>query len=85
MLAGVELRAHLGEAARRAIRDLGTVTLPCDRKVRDFSGGSASEPRPRRAEELRVGHGQCCDYSPFSTLNSVSTLPLLEPVSSYSV
>ncbi len=31
-LAGVEPRAHLGEAARRAIRNPGTVTLPRDLK-----------------------------------------------------
>jgi hypothetical protein len=31
-LAGVEPRAYLGEAARRAIRDPGSVTLPRDLK-----------------------------------------------------
>jgi hypothetical protein len=31
-LAGVEPRAYLAEAARRAIRNLGTVTLPRDFK-----------------------------------------------------
>jgi hypothetical protein len=31
-LAGVNPRAYLGEAARRAIRNPGTVTLPRDRK-----------------------------------------------------
>jgi hypothetical protein len=31
-LAGVEPCAHLGEAARRAIRNSGTVTLPRDLK-----------------------------------------------------
>ncbi len=31
-LCGVEPRAYLGEAARRAIRDPGTVTLPRDLK-----------------------------------------------------
>jgi hypothetical protein len=29
-LAGVEPRAYLGEAARRAIRSPGTITLPAD-------------------------------------------------------
>jgi hypothetical protein len=55
LLAGVEPRAYLGQAARRAIRNPGAVMLPHDFKQLDSDEASARQPNSLRSRGSAKG------------------------------